>query len=155
MARHATGRAGEAHLDGVHDDLETLDGKTPPLPETVTVQVPETKRENTSDGSRTNMTPSAATDDPVGGLKLHAAGNSNLALHRARLLHEHGFDGVVYVSVRGAAQQLPETHLGLLRRRLAARHPTEFKLAPVRPRTPRARGHVCVCTCYFPRAAAG
>ena len=29
------------HLDGVHDDLKTLNSKAPPLPETVTVQVPE------------------------------------------------------------------------------------------------------------------
>lgn len=80
--QYATGRALSvlAHLDGVHDDLKTLDGKTPPLPETVTVQVPETKRENTCDGSRTNITPFATTDDNVGGLKLHAVVNSNIYL---------------------------------------------------------------------------
>lgn len=48
VMQYATGRAGVAlsvfaNLDGVHDDLKTLDGKTPALPETVTVQVPEYK----------------------------------------------------------------------------------------------------------------
>lgn len=34
--------------------------------------------------------------------------------HEVCVLHQHRSDGVVYVSIRSSAQQLPKTHLSLL-----------------------------------------
>lgn len=47
-----------AYLDGVHDDLKTLDGKAPPLPQTVAVQVPRKKKKH----GEKNSTPGVSAE---------------------------------------------------------------------------------------------